>query len=743
MRAVEVYAESLSPRSPLPDRLPSWSQVEASSSDPSLLEYSQDSVLTPTNTANMFDKTAESETEGSVDGFSDRAESDLHSDSDTQIVYLPDDEETKEAHCRTMDVSMTDNIPVTVIMGVEDEGWHGNTVVTIETKNKSEDDMCASMEAKSASQSSLDGTTESDDIGSPMFVSLEHKKESPDRMVLGNSQESLDNSDTFHKSTPTSIVTVSRDVSRRTCSPNQSMCADAALSRKLWKQQTDKVDNVCENKDENENGVQSPQTAKTDNKQIILTYKSKETEGGDSEALGRMTVSTPEVVSNVLDDRGHTRSLSSGACIINQQEDENEVFREESESITKKWSRSFLTHARVVDTGEQLDCQDTCDTEKQGVKRDSLTRDSVTDLNDQDDNTQNKMVPQCPDEQHKGIPAAKRKRSVKELMSKFEVLSQSPPKDTSTADIKYKPLVFQKPKIVHLKTLSPTNKDTSFFSSTFHKSDLAKDNDCNDSHTSHLTKPHSKPAGSTSPEVKLLGSRSTEVTLYGTKCPELRSVKLADTRLPDQSANPRLYSQRPQDQMSHANIATKLTNSMSKDKDSEPKTHGEKTLIIIAQNTDVSKSRQSSEKLQTQRDSSEERESSVRHLSQIFERRNSVQSSISCERQSAERTTSGSSNSSHVESQDDSEGDDGLVQSPKVYSKTPTKDDVECSVRKLSELFERQNSSQSTDSGGRRSAERSMGMDSEVTASSRPHSAGSTGSQGRGSRSDKAWKTIL
>ncbi len=73
----------------------------------------------------------------------------------------------------------------------------------------------------------------------------------------------------------------------------------------------------------------------------------------------------------------------------------------------------------------------------------------------------------------------KRKRSVKDLLSRFEVLSQSPPSEEggSTAssppitvqdesEAKPRPPVFQKPKIVHLKTLSPTRPEASDFSKT-------------------------------------------------------------------------------------------------------------------------------------------------------------------------------------------------------------------------------------------------------------------------------------
>ena len=78
----------------------------------------------------------------------------------------------------------------------------------------------------------------------------------------------------------------------------------------------------------------------------------------------------------------------------------------------------------------------------------------------------------------KSLPVPKRKRSVKDLLSQFETLTQSPPKDgqghsppqgvgmaeTGEAS-KSRPAVFQKPKIVHLKTLSPSaQQDASDFS---------------------------------------------------------------------------------------------------------------------------------------------------------------------------------------------------------------------------------------------------------------------------------------
>ena len=67
----------------------------------------------------------------------------------------------------------------------------------------------------------------------------------------------------------------------------------------------------------------------------------------------------------------------------------------------------------------------------------------------------------------KSTPVPKRKRSVKDLLSQFETLSQSPPKEGGSPPqgvsvtepseaAKIKPAVFQKPKIVHLKTLSPS-----------------------------------------------------------------------------------------------------------------------------------------------------------------------------------------------------------------------------------------------------------------------------------------------
>ena len=82
-------------------------------------------------------------------------------------------------------------------------------------------------------------------------------------------------------------------------------------------------------------------------------------------------------------------------------------------------------------------------------------------------------------EASKTAPVPKRKRSVKDLLCQFETLSQSPPKDdggkttlgqspppavvTATesspetaSTTKARPAVFQKPKIVHLKTLSPS-----------------------------------------------------------------------------------------------------------------------------------------------------------------------------------------------------------------------------------------------------------------------------------------------
>ena len=58
----------------------------------------------------------------------------------------------------------------------------------------------------------------------------------------------------------------------------------------------------------------------------------------------------------------------------------------------------------------------------------------------------------------------KRQKSVKELLSRFENITGSPPKEaeappTKPDDSKMKPLVFQKPKIVHLKSLSPTHAE--------------------------------------------------------------------------------------------------------------------------------------------------------------------------------------------------------------------------------------------------------------------------------------------
>ena len=56
----------------------------------------------------------------------------------------------------------------------------------------------------------------------------------------------------------------------------------------------------------------------------------------------------------------------------------------------------------------------------------------------------------------------KRQKSVRELRSRFESLGGSPPRDQEPVpepceEPKFKPLIFQKPKIVHLKALSPTN----------------------------------------------------------------------------------------------------------------------------------------------------------------------------------------------------------------------------------------------------------------------------------------------
>ena len=78
----------------------------------------------------------------------------------------------------------------------------------------------------------------------------------------------------------------------------------------------------------------------------------------------------------------------------------------------------------------------------------------------------------------KSLPVPKRKRSVKDLLSQFETLTQSPPKDGQghsppqcagmgepNEASKSRPAVFQKPKIVHLKTLSPSaQQDASDFS---------------------------------------------------------------------------------------------------------------------------------------------------------------------------------------------------------------------------------------------------------------------------------------
>ena len=78
----------------------------------------------------------------------------------------------------------------------------------------------------------------------------------------------------------------------------------------------------------------------------------------------------------------------------------------------------------------------------------------------------------------KSAPVPKRKRSVKDLLSQFETLSQSPPKEGQGSSppqgvevtepneaSKARPAVFQKPKIVHLKTLSPSaGQDASDFS---------------------------------------------------------------------------------------------------------------------------------------------------------------------------------------------------------------------------------------------------------------------------------------
>ena len=78
----------------------------------------------------------------------------------------------------------------------------------------------------------------------------------------------------------------------------------------------------------------------------------------------------------------------------------------------------------------------------------------------------------------KSLPVPKRKRSVKDLLSQFETLTQSPPKDGQghsppqgvgvaepSEAPKSRPAVFQKPKVVHLKTLSPSaQQDASDFS---------------------------------------------------------------------------------------------------------------------------------------------------------------------------------------------------------------------------------------------------------------------------------------
>ena len=78
----------------------------------------------------------------------------------------------------------------------------------------------------------------------------------------------------------------------------------------------------------------------------------------------------------------------------------------------------------------------------------------------------------------KSLPVPKRKRSVKDLLSQFETLTQSPPKDGQGHSppqgagmgepceaSKSRPTVLQKPKIVHLKTLSPSaQQDASDFS---------------------------------------------------------------------------------------------------------------------------------------------------------------------------------------------------------------------------------------------------------------------------------------
>ena len=79
----------------------------------------------------------------------------------------------------------------------------------------------------------------------------------------------------------------------------------------------------------------------------------------------------------------------------------------------------------------------------------------------------------------KSVPVPKRKRSVKDLLSKFETLSQSPPNEgqgqsppqgVAVTELletpKTRPAVFQKPKIVHLKTLSLSPPDASDFSET-------------------------------------------------------------------------------------------------------------------------------------------------------------------------------------------------------------------------------------------------------------------------------------
>ena len=275
---------------------------------------------------------------------------------------------------------------------------------------------------------------------------------------------------------------------------------------------------------------------------------------------------------------------------------------------------------------------------------------------------------------NKDTPAAKRKRSVKDLTSQFEEFSNSPPKDKEP-QMKYKPVVFQKPKLVHLNTLSPTDTDNSsggndYSSGTFQKLG----------------------SGSKSPSVEQ-ESQKHEPKSNGSSTGEPNVTDHAQTEETGSKVSQKSELDQSRETRSHEGDGKYINNSVMNGKSSVPGNRTKDKEIV----------EKSPPKDMGEISSPEEKVKNVRKLSAMWERRKSS-CSESSDRSSAERMTRSLYESSQRSSKDRSVSPRAPSEGPPEVppkSKTPEPNipqtpkeikESKNSVRQLSQMFERQTS---------------------------------------------------